>query len=426
MKKRFLLLLLAAAMLFSLPIGASAATLLSGGIGVMAEGATMVKGAVAGNTVRFSATDFKQAMGLRRFESITLTALPDSECGTLYFGKEAISVGVTVPRASLDNLTFVPKNEGVREAAFRFTCESYAGGAEIACTIRFAEELNHAPTVSELAATRAVSTYCGVMAEGCLLATDPEGDALEFIIVSYPEHGTLTLTDSAYGDFRYTPVSGFVGEDRFTFVVRDHYGNYSAPAEVGVTVSARESTLDYCDLPITSACLPALVLAEENIMLGTLVGDGMYFSPTAHVSRGEFLVMAMKAAGIRPRDGLVNTVFDDNAAISEGIRPYVATAQECGYIVGKLSEDGLTFNESEEITRGEAALITARILGASLPTSGFPVTDEVLSTAYRAPALSLLAAGIYPKDANGLLSVSAPLDRAAAAEMLYGTLLMVK
>lgn len=426
MKKRFLLLLLVVFATFTLSVSASAAPLLSGGIGVMAEGATMVKGAVAGDTVRFSATDFKQAMGLRRFESITLTSLPDGECGTLYFGKEAVSVGVSVPRASLDNLSFVPKNEGVKEADFRFTCESYAGGAEMVCTIRFAEALNHAPTVSELAATRAVSTYCGVVAEGCLLATDPEGDAMEFIVLSYPTHGTLTLTDSAYGDFRYTPVSGFVGKDSFRFVVRDHFGNYSAPAEVSVTVSERESTLNYCDLPITSSCLPALVLAEENIMLGTLVGDGMYFSPAEKVSRGEFLVMAMKSAGISPRAGLVNTVFDDNDAISEGIRPYVATAQECGYIIGKLSADGLTFNAEEMISRGEAALIMARILGASLPTSGFPITDEAMPTAYRAPALSLLAAGIYPKDGEGLLSVTKSLDRAAAAEMLYGALLMSK
>lgn len=426
MKKRILLLLLIAVTVLALPLSVSAATLLSGGIGVMAEEAGMIKGAVAGDTVRFSATDFKQAMGIRRFDGITLTSLPDGESGTLYFGKEAVSVGVTVPRASLDNLTFVPKDEGVKEAAFRFTCESYAGGAEIACTIRFAESLNRAPTVSELSAMRAVSTYRGMMAEGCLLANDPEGDPLEFIVIGYPAHGALTLTDSASGDFRYTPVSGFIGKDEFSFVVRDIYGNYSAPATVHVSVCERESTLDYCDLPITSACLPALVLAEENIMLGTLVGDGMYFSPDEGVSRGEFLVMAMKAAGITPRAGLVNTVFDDNEAISEGIRPYAATAQECGYIIGKLTEDGLMLAANEEITRGEAALITSRILGASLPTSGFAATDEAMPSAYRDGALSLLAAGIYPKDAEGLLSVSDRLDRAAAAEMLYGVLLMTR
>ena len=334
MKKRILLLLLAVLIALTTTVSASAAVLLSDGISVIADGASMIKGAVAGDTVRFSATDFKQAMGLRRFESITLTSLPDGACGTLYFGSGEITVGATIPRASLDNLSFVPKNENVREAAFRFTCEGYAGGAEIACTIRFAETLNRAPTVSELEATRTVSTYSGMMAEGRLLAADPEGDALEFIVTEYPAHGVLSLTDRAYGDFRYTPTSGYIGKDGFTFVVRDIYGNYSAPATVSVTVTARESTLEYCDLPLDSAALPALVLAEESIMLGTLVGDGMYFSPAECVTRGEFVVMAMKAAGVSPRAGLMHTVFDDNAEISEGIRPYVATAQECGYIIG--------------------------------------------------------------------------------------------
>ena len=62
----------------------------------------------------------------------------------------------------------------------------------------------------------------------------------------------------------------------------------------------------------------------------------------------------------------------------------------------------------------------------NLPTSGFAATDEAMPSAYRAPALSLLAAGIYPKDDDGLLSVGGTLDRAAAAEMLYGALLMSK
>ena len=110
MKKRILLLLLAVLIALTTTVSASAAVLLSDGISVIADGASMIKGAVAGDTVRFSATDFKQAMGLRRFESITLTSLPDGECGTLYFGKEAVTVGATVPRASLDNLSFVPKN----------------------------------------------------------------------------------------------------------------------------------------------------------------------------------------------------------------------------------------------------------------------------------------------------------------------------
>ena len=57
MKKRILLLLLVIFAALALTVSASAASLLTGGIGVIAEGATMVKGAVAGDTVRFSAAD---------------------------------------------------------------------------------------------------------------------------------------------------------------------------------------------------------------------------------------------------------------------------------------------------------------------------------------------------------------------------------
>ena len=418
--KKTVALLLALLLCLGGALTVAAADLLSVGVSVLAEQSGMVKGAVAGDAVRFSATDFKQAMGIRRFDSITLTSLPDGKQGILYFGREPITVGASIPRASLDSLTFVPSGEGVSEACFSFTCDAYAGGAEVVCTIRFAERLNEAPTITDVTASRTVSTLAGVSAEGTLCASDPEGDALEFIVTSYPAHGTLTLTDSAYGDYVYTPTAGYVGSDSFTFTVRDHYGNYATPAEVSVTVGERGSTPNYRDLP-TSGDLASLVLAEKNIMLGTLVGDGMYFDPDGGVSRADFLVMAMKAAGIKPRAGLIHTVFEDDGEIAEGVRPYVATAQELGYIIGTFGDGGLVLDPNEEISRGEAAVILSRVLGATVPVGGGMsyADSDTLPSAFRGATLALSAAGIYPRDEAGLLSVNEPLDRAAAAEMLY-------
>ncbi len=427
MKKILLLCLAGLLLLAACAMTASAAGLLSDAMLVMAEEATMIKGAVAGDTVRFSAADFKQAMGIRRFDGITLTSLPAKEQGTLRFGGEEIAVGTTVPRSSLSGLCFVPADDKVTEAAFTFTCDEYAGGAEIACTIRFAEKLNEAPTVSDVAASRLVSTYRGLTAEGTLCATDPEGDALEFIVVTYPENGTLTVLDAATGDFRYTPTGGYTGKDAFTFVVRDIYGNYSSPASVSIRIEKRKSDLDYEDLTSSAVFLPALVLAENNIMLGTLEGDHMYFYPEEGVTRGEFLTMAMKAAGQSPTAGLVNTVFDDNATIPAGLRPYVATAQEKGYVIGTLADEGLVFRADEEITRGEAAVILARILEADAPVSLplYPDTGD-LPGGMRDAVMAMCAMGVYSRNEDGHLAATAPLDRAAAAEMLYATLLASK
>ena len=421
MKTRVILILTAVCLLVAaLPVSAA---ILTGGVAAVAEESTMIKGAVAGSTVRFSATDFKQAMGITRFEGITLTALPAEEEGTLCFGGQPLTAPVTVPRASLDSLTFVPCDKEVREAAFRFTCDSYAGGAEITCAIRFAEELNHGPTVSDVVASRAVSTFRETPAEGTLCATDPEGDALEFIVIDYPKNGTLTLTDAALGEYRYTPDGGFSGEDAFTFVVRDIYGNYSTPATVTVTVEAAEDITCYRDLIGSAVSLPAIALERENIMLGTLVGDDMYFSPDEEPTRGEFLVMAMKAAGHAPRGGLSHTVFDDDEGIPEGIRPYVATAQEAGFILGKLTGEGLVFAAEETITRGEAAVILATILEAEVPTGVTLLSEEDIPRRVREATHALVLRGIYPRNEEGLLATDAPLDRGAAAEMLYATLL---
>lgn len=393
------------------------------GVAAMAEEFRMVKGAVAGSAVRFSATDFKQAMGIRRFDAITVTALPDEAGGTLYFGSEELAVPATVPRGSLDNLRFVPKDDGVKEASFRFTCESYAGGEELLCMIRFAEKKNEAPTVSDVAASREVSTFRSLAAEGRLCATDPEGDEIEFIVISYPKRGTLSLTP-ATGEFVYTPRAGYTGDDSFTYVVRDYYGNYSEPETVRVTVDAAPEGLVFCDLTGTTGALPAIALAEENIMTGVLVGDGLYFEPDATLLRGEFLVMAMKAVGITPRAGLLYSAFDDDGEIPEGLRPYIATAQEGGYIVGELSDAGLVFRAEEPITRGEAAKTLARLMELSAPESAPTFADEgTVTSSVLDAARALAAMGIFQKTEEGMLDAEAPLTRAAAAEMLYATLL---
>ena len=62
-KKGFQVLLLALLCLSALTVSAAAAGLLSDGLAVMAGESPMIKGAVAGDTVRFSAADFKAAMG---------------------------------------------------------------------------------------------------------------------------------------------------------------------------------------------------------------------------------------------------------------------------------------------------------------------------------------------------------------------------
>jgi hypothetical protein len=75
-----------------------------------------------------------------------------------------------------------------------------------------------------------------IMAPGILANdTDVDGDVLTASLIDPPAHGTLDL--STDGAFSYTPDSGFVGTDSFTYVANDGSAD-SSPATVGITVKA--------------------------------------------------------------------------------------------------------------------------------------------------------------------------------------------
>jgi hypothetical protein len=62
----------------------------------------------------------------------------------------------------------------------------------------------------------------GNILAGSINAVSPIGSPLSFTLIDNAEYGNVHLNDS--GEWIYTPESGFVGIDRFLFLVRDDYG----------------------------------------------------------------------------------------------------------------------------------------------------------------------------------------------------------
>jgi VCBS repeat-containing protein len=79
------------------------------------------------------------------------------------------------------------------------------------------------------------STAANSVLQGVLVASDADGDSLAFSAVGQPAHGSLVL--NADGSFSYTPASGYVGADSFSYRVTDSDGGFS-DATVGLSVSA--------------------------------------------------------------------------------------------------------------------------------------------------------------------------------------------
>jgi VCBS repeat-containing protein len=168
--------------------------------------------------------------------------------------------------------------------------------------------VNRAPVAVADAYNVNRNTVLTVGAPGVLANdSDADGNPLTAAVASAPTHGTLALL--ADGSFSYTPATGYVGSDTFTYRANDGVAN-SAPATVTMTVrgattgkpalniasatarrvgSAYEVTVtlrnrgtgDATGLKLTSARLDRF--EARNVPLGTLAA-GAQLSPTLRLT----------------------------------------------------------------------------------------------------------------------------------------------
>jgi hypothetical protein len=85
-------------------------------------------------------------------------------------------------------------------------------------------------------------------------ASGPAGDQLSASLVSGPARGELTLNGD--GSFTYTPASGYMGGDAFTYEATDPAGDY-ATATVTLTVAAPPTAVTSKPPPTASIAVPA-------------------------------------------------------------------------------------------------------------------------------------------------------------------------
>ena len=387
------------------------------GLHVLSAATDMAVSAPVGNEIVFSAEDFSRALNLSKVEYVTVKALPDVTAGELLLGSTRVAEGQTVSGENLSDMSFRAASDDLTRASFYFTANG--SGVPIRCNMYFLEKINYTPTVATASSLSLnVSTHKDLSAYGTLSAHDPDGDSLIFEVISYPQNGSLHLTDRNVGSYVYTPYDGYTGQDRFSYVARDKYGNYSAAATVNLKVTVSGTAITYADMENSEAYNAALTMTETGVMSGSQVGNRYYFYPEESVSRVEFLVMAMNAAGIKEVPPCDATVFADDADIPASMKGYVAAAHQLKYISGSLVEGKLCFLPNEEITRAQAAVMLSNIVGlcdvAVTPT--FADHSEIPVWASEA-IYSLNAAGIMNSHA-GYISPTAKITRAQTAQML--------
>ncbi len=429
MKKVFLAVLLA---LFCAVLAISAMAAETGtvsyGLSVIAKGTDMAKTALIGKDISLTREDFCRALNLKSVEKLTIVSVPAPEDGSLMVGRTSVTDGQEISGGNLDLLTFVPNSPLVKQSSFEF---SVSEGYSIKCNLYFVEKTNYSPTVSLASENSlAANTHDMVSRMGKLDAYDPEGDAFVYEIVSYPKNGAVIMLDREEGRYVYVPRDDFTGNDGFTYVARDIYGNYSASATVTVDVKARRSSVTFGDIDDCNVYNAALTMAENGLMTGAEIDGVTYFTPEQGITRAEFLALAMKSAGIKDPGNSKETVFSDDSDIPGEYKGYVATAYELGFVSGTDVDGALCFMPNSGITRAEAAVMLKSIIGAE-GTKEMNVILPVFADSSELPfwasdaIYSMNSLGVFHM-IEGYAAPSALVTRGDAAQMLEAVINLVE
>lgn len=134
------------------------------------------------------------------------------------------------------DVRYVPSPDYVGSDQFQFIVDD---GELESNTATVTIQVNPSPNQAPTAQPQSVSVRENDELEIRLEGTDPDGDSLEFEIVSPPVSGVLSGSPP---EVVYTPNADFVGIDQFDFTVDDGVEE-SSPAAVDITVLA-EATVD--------------------------------------------------------------------------------------------------------------------------------------------------------------------------------------
>lgn len=378
--------------------------------------AAFAKNGTINDRFTFSPSDFVVS-GDAELSSVIIDSLPATETGLLKLGNEEVHEGDSIAMSAVSGLRFYPlSSPTVSDTSFTFTPVFSDGltGESVTVSLYVLAESNSAPIAENLE----IKTYKNVSVSGQFAAVDPDGDILTFQLVSKPARGMVEISEDGSGNFIYTPYENKSGKDSFTYVAVDSVGNISAEATVKITISKAKTKVTYADMSGHASYRSAIRLAEEGILVGAQVDGTYYFQPDLPVSREEFVVMAMSAAGLDSLEGISVTGFSDDSSIPVWAKGYISSALRSGVVTGCLDADGaVCFNSGSTITKTEASVILDRLLNVSDVANVDAFAESV--PAWASQSVANMSAVSVLTDLNDM---SGGLTRAQAADMLCAML----
>jgi hypothetical protein len=147
-------------------------------------------------------------------------------------------------RGTAPNLTYTPAANFSGADSFTFSVNDGSADSNVATVSITVTEVNDTPVAADQAVTTNEDAPVAIM----LGASDADGSALTYTIVTGPANGTLSGTAPS---LTYTPAANFSGADGFTFSVNDGSAE-SNVATVSITVTEVSDTPVAADQAVTT------------------------------------------------------------------------------------------------------------------------------------------------------------------------------
>lgn len=154
------------------------------------------------------------------------------------------------------NRTYTPNANFNGTDTFTFRVNDGTVNSNVATVTITVTPVNDAP----VSFAQSITTPEDTARSGTLVATDVDGDALTYSIVSGATNGTVVITNAATGAFTYTPNANYNGSDSFTFRANDGTLN-SNVSTVSITVTpVNDAPMAFNDSITTNEDTPVAVV----------------------------------------------------------------------------------------------------------------------------------------------------------------------
>ena len=345
------------------------------------------------------------------FEGVYVASVPSQLDAEVSLGARTLRAGDVLDRSMLSQLLVLPAEN--RDASCELVYCPIEGGEvqpSRALELSILTGKNEAPVCRDVK----FETYKNIANTGVLSASDPGGDTLTYQLVKEPKRGTVDIAPD--GSFTYTPAQNKVGKDVFTYTATDSAGNVSNVANVTVKIVKPTDKAMYQDLAGDTLAYTAMWLKDRGVYTGKRIAGNLCFEPEGTLTRGEFLVMAMKLLGAEPESARLTSGFADESKTPAWMRPYIVSAFKSGMVSGVTSPDGMVFRPSSNLTRAEAAVMLQNILDLPQSQEAAVFSEDCAVPVWAQASVSALeSAGI----SIPVTTSAENLTRREAAELLY-------